>query len=184
VMKLFPTPLHGLHYVESSSYRDLRGAFARLFCADDLESLLGQRHIVHINHSHTMKSGAIRGMHYQLHPYSEMKFVRCLKGKVWDVALDLRTGSKTFLQWFGIELTPDNERMMVIPEGFAHGFQTLEPNSELLYLHTAPYMPSHEGGVRYDDPRVSIKWPMSVSDISSRDSQHVLLGDHFMGITA
>jgi dTDP-4-dehydrorhamnose 3,5-epimerase len=111
-----------------------------------------------------------------------MKLVRCLKGRVWDVAIDLRHNSPTFLRWHAEELTPFNGKMMAIPEGFAHGFQVMEPESELLYLHTAFYTPSAEGALRYDDPKLDIKWPLSVTDLSQRDAQHPFIDSEFTGI--
>jgi dTDP-4-dehydrorhamnose 3,5-epimerase len=121
-------------------------------------------------------------MHFQYPPHAEMKLVRCLKGRVWDVAVDLRYRSPTFLQWHAEELTPNSGRMMVIPEGFAHGFQVLEPDSELLYLHTAPYTPSAEGGLRHNDPKLGIHWPLHVTDLSERDAAHPLIGEAFQGV--
>jgi len=121
-------------------------------------------------------------MHFQTPPHSEMKFVRCIRGRVWDVAVDLRQGSPTFLRWHAEELSPEPAAMMVIPEGCAHGFQVLEPESELLYLHTAHYERTAEGGVRHDDPRVGIQWPLEVVDLSPRDRAHPLLEATFPGI--
>jgi dTDP-4-dehydrorhamnose 3,5-epimerase len=121
-------------------------------------------------------------MHFQKSPYAEMKLVRCLRGRVWDVAVDLRAGSPTFLKWHAEELTPDNARMLVIPEGCAHGFQVLEDNSEILYLHSAPYIPEAEGGVLYDDPRLGIRWPLPVADVSVRDLEHEPIALNFSGI--
>lgn len=130
----------------------------------------------------TTSPGAIRGMHFQNPPYAEMKLVRCLRGRVWDVAIDLRAGSETFLRWHAEELSAENRLMMAIPEGFAHGFQVLEPESELLYLHTAVYHRSSEGGVPFDDPRLAIRWPLPVTDVSVRDAQHPPITQHFTGI--
>jgi dTDP-4-dehydrorhamnose 3,5-epimerase len=126
--------------------------------------------------------GAARGLHYQHGPHAEMKLVRCLKGKVWDVAADLRAGSSTFLKWHAEELSAENARMMLIPEGFAHGFQVLEEDSKLLYLHTAYYASSAEGGVRPTDPRLSIRWPLAMQDLSDRDRNHPLLTSDFTGL--
>lgn len=167
---------------ESQAYKDERGAFARLFCEQALSSVLGGRKIVQINHSCTEAVGAVRGLHFQYAPYAEMKLVRCLKGKVWDVAVDLRHQSINYKRWYAQVLSPQNAHMMVIPEGFAHGFQVLETGSELLYLHTAFYKPEAEGGVRYDDPELSIAWPLPVTDISARDSSHVFIDTSFRGI--
>jgi dTDP-4-dehydrorhamnose 3,5-epimerase len=122
-------------------------------------------------------------MHYQHPPHAEMKLVRCVKGGVWDVAVDLRAGSPTFLQWHAEELTPQNARMLIVPEGCAHGFQALEPDSELLYLHTAFYTPEAEGGVAHDDPRLAISWPLPVVDLSTRDRAHPQIMPSFSGIS-
>jgi dTDP-4-dehydrorhamnose 3,5-epimerase len=167
---------------ESQIFKDERGAFARLFCEQELSAVLGVRKIVQINHSCTEAVGAVRGLHFQHTPHAEMKLVRCLKGKVWDVAVDLRANSSNFKRWYAQELSPQNAYMMVIPEGFAHGFQVLEAGSELLYLHTAFYKPEAEGGVRHDDPALGITWPLPVTDISKRDSSHAYLDTSFRGI--
>jgi dTDP-4-dehydrorhamnose 3,5-epimerase len=161
---------------------DTRGRFARLFCGRTFEEVLGQRSIVQINHSHTSIEGTVRGLHFQYPPHSELKIVHCLSGRIWDVAVDLRYNSPTFLQWFAQELTPANGRMMIIPEGFAHGFQVLEANSELLYLHTAFYNPEAEGGLRYSDPKLKISWPLYVTDTSPRDATHPLIDSNFKGL--
>jgi dTDP-4-dehydrorhamnose 3,5-epimerase len=182
MMKKCFTPIAGLSVVETTPHTDARGSFARLFCAQELAELLGQRQIVQINHSRTTTVGSVRGMHFQHPPHAEMKLVRCLKGRVWDVAVDLRQHSPTFLHWHGQELTPTNTYMMIIPEGFAHGFQVLEAESELLYLHTAFYTPEAEGGLRYDDPRLAITWPLPVADLSRRDQSHPLINSEFQGI--
>lgn len=181
-MKIIETPIAGVHVIETAPIADNRGSFARWFCAGELSSLLGSRTIVQINHSKTVKIGSIRGMHFQKPPHGEMKLVRCLRGRVWDVALDLRAGSPTFLQWHAAELSAENGLMMVIPEGCAHGFQVLEANSELLYLHTAFYEPSSEGGVNYADPLAAIKWPLPPAEMSSRDAHYPLLNAMFKGI--
>lgn len=181
-MKIHRTSIHDLVFTESHAFKDDRGSFARIFCEQDLSPVIGRRRIVQINHSFTQAVGAIRGMHFQTSPNAEMKLVRCLKGKVWDVAVDLRPTSTSYKLWFAQELTPDNSYMMVIPEGFAHGFQVLEAGSELLYLHTANYSPESESGVRYDDPELGIAWPMPVTDISRRDSNHAYIDSNFTGI--
>ena len=184
IMNIMSTPIPGLMVVETTPHIDARGAFARFYCERELAELIGTRRIVQTNYSRTTLVGAIRGMHFQHPPNAEMKLVRCLKGRVWDVAVDLRRDSSTFLYWHAEELTSDNARMMVIPEGFAHGFQVMEAESELLYLHTAFYTPEGEGGVRYDDPRLSITWPLPVTDLSARDSRHPLIETDFNGIDA
>lgn len=168
--------------METKFLGDKRGAFARIFCHRDLKFAIGNREIVQANFSITESCGGVRGMHFQYPPHSEMKLVRCIKGRVWDVAVDLRAGSSTFLQWHAEELTPENARMMIIPEGCAHGFQVLEAYSELLYLHTYYYTPEAEGGLAHDDPCVKISWPLSVTDLSARDSSYPLLPSNFSGI--
>lgn len=181
-MKIVCTKIEGVFVIENDPFIDSRGAFTRLFCEKEVSSILGNRHIVQINHSITRAIGAIRGLHYQVPPFAEMKMVHCLKGKVWDVALDLRHGSPTFLQWHSEELTPENAKIMVIPEGFAHGFQVMNENSELLYLHTAFYEKSAEEAIRYDDPNLSIHWPLAFTDISERDKNHPIINKLFTGI--
>ncbi len=170
--------------VETKYFTDARGVFGRLYCTAELTSIIGSRQIVQINHSSTAAVGAIRGMHFQHPPHAEMKLIRCLKGRIWDVAVDLRAGSPTFLRWHAEELTPNNACMMVIPEGCAHGFQVLEADSELFYLHTSSYNPASEGGLRHDDPRLGIDWPLPPVDISYRDLSHPLLNQDFPGISS
>lgn len=181
-MRAQPTRLDGVMVIEADPRRDERGMFTRLFCTAALAPWLGERHVVQINQSRTHRQGAVRGMHFQHGAHAEMKLVRCIRGRVWDVALDLRAGSPTFLHWHAQELSADNQQMLLIPEGFAHGFQVLEPDSELLYLHTAAYHAAAEGGVRPDDPRVAIDWPLPLVDLSERDRSHPLLGPDFHGI--
>ncbi|HUF81700.1 MAG TPA: dTDP-4-dehydrorhamnose 3,5-epimerase family protein [Burkholderiales bacterium] len=181
-MTIHRTPIAGVHVVEGDASVDHRGSFARLFCGKELAGIIGERHIVQINHSRTRRPGAVRGMHYQRAPDAELKMVRCLSGAVWDVAVDLRAGSPTFLEWHAEELTSENGRMLVLPEGCAHGFQVLREDSALLYLHTSFYNPEAEGGVRYDDPRIGIAWPLAVSDVSVRDRGHPLLPADFAGL--
>lgn len=174
-MNILDTPIADVKIVQSSPHHDARGAFARLFCAEELRPVLGHREIAQINHSKTSHTGTVRGMHFQNPPHAEMKLVRCLRGRIWDVAVDLRSESPTFLQWHAQELTQDDGQMLVIPEGFAHGFQALEPDSELLYLHTAYYNPPSGGGIRHDDPRLAIAWPLPPRDLSARDLTFPLL---------
>jgi dTDP-4-dehydrorhamnose 3,5-epimerase len=181
-MKIHQTPIPDLVLAESQLFKDERGAFTRLFCEKEMTCIIGSRSIVQINHSRTELVGSVRGLHFQRTPHAEMKLVRCLKGKVWDVAVDLRSNSAYFKQWYARELSPQNAHMMVIPEGFAHGFQVLEAGSELLYLHTAFYNPDAEGGVRYDDPELGIVWPLNVTDISARDSSHAYIDSSFRGV--
>lgn len=182
-MKIIDTAIQGVQIIESAEFQDERGAFSRLFCAQELAPVLGQRHVVQINQSLTCKIGAIRGMHYQKAPRAEMKIVRCLKGRVFDVAVDLRQGSATFLQWVALELSPKKHNAFVIPEGCAHGFQVLESNSELLYLHTTYYTPACEGAIHFSDPKIGIQWPLPPSDVSARDLNHPFLNERFSGFS-
>ena len=182
-MDLHATAIPGVTIVETKSFEDTRGWFYRAFCRQELCSILGERQIVQINISRTEKEGAIRGLHFQYPPYAEMKLIRCLRGAVWDVAIDLRKGSPTFLRWHAEKLSSSNFYMIVIPEGCAHGFQVLEPGSELLYLHTAPYQPQAEGAIRYNDPKVGIAWPLSPVNVSERDASHPLTKSDFEGVT-
>jgi dTDP-4-dehydrorhamnose 3,5-epimerase len=181
-MNILDTPVADLKVVQSLPHCDARGVFVRLFCAEELQPLLGLRQIAQINQSRTSHAGAVRGLHFQRPPHAEMKMVRCLRGRVWDVAVDLRAGSPTFLRWHAQQLAQDDAQMLVIPEGFAHGFQALEPDSELLYLHTAFYHQPSEGGLRHDDPRLAITWPLPPRDLSTRDLAHPLLGADFTGV--
>jgi len=181
-MKITPTPLHGALTVDTSGFQDDRGKFVRFFCSEELKDVLGKRIIKQINYSLTVKKGTIRGMHFQCPPKAETKLVRCTQGSVFDVVVDLRKGSETFRQWYGEILSGENMKMLYISEGFAHGFQALEQNCEMLYLHTEFYTPSSEGGIRYDDPAVGIQWPLKVSDVSDRDCNHSLLTSDFAGI--
>ena len=181
-MKITQTALPGVVVVETTPFADHRGAFACLYSEPDLAQVIAGRRIVQINHSRTSAVGSVRGMHFQYPPQAEMKLVRCLRGRVWDVALDLRAGSPTFLGWHAEELAPDSARMLVVPEGCAHGFQVLEAESELLYLHTALYAPDAESGVSCKDPRLGIAWPLPVDGLSHRDSGFAPLAANFLGI--
>ena len=181
-MKLVPTAIAGVFVAQTNAFQDNRGAFARLYCETELAEAVAGRQIRQINHSRTAAVGAVRGMHFQFAPDAETKMVRGLKGRVWDVAVDLRKGSPTFLQHHAQELSPSNALMLVIPEGCAHGFQVLEPDSELLYLHTANYTPGAEGGVRFNDPVLNLPWPLQITDLSERDKKHPLLNKNFQGI--
>jgi len=174
--------IDGLVITERKLIKDERGSFYRAFCDEDLRPILNGRTIKQINISRTMKVGAIRGLHFQKPPHAEMKLIRCISGKVWDVAVDIRQNSPTFLQWHAEELSGENGKMIIIPEGFAHGFQVLESESQLLYLHTESYAPQAEGGLRYDDPHLGIIWPLQISEISPRDSNHPLITNDFRGI--
>lgn len=182
-MKFIETNLKNLYIIEPELLKDERGLFYRVFCRNELKEIEHVKEIVQINQSLTKKKGSLRGMHFQYPPKAEIKIVKCLYGSVFDVAIDLRKNSPTLLQWHGEVLSAENKKMIYIPEGFAHGFQTLENNSELLYLHTEFYSPKYEGGIRYNDPRINIKWPLEISYISNRDNEFNLLDNNFLGIS-
>lgn len=177
------TPIQGLKTIQRNPIGDHRGYLERVFCTHELATLLPDgAGIVQINHTLTTKSGTVRGMHFQHPPHAEIKFVSCLKGRVFDVAVDLRSGSSTFLHWHAEMLTADNYKTLAIPEGFAHGFQTLTENVEMLYLHTTAYEPSAEEGVNATDPRLNIQWPKAFTERSPRDLGHPFIAQEFAGI--
>lgn len=175
------TPISGLKLIERKSLSDQRGFFERLFCIRELESMMNDRSIVQINHTFTAKRGVVRGLHFQHPPHAEMKIVTCLQGEIFDVAVDLREGS-SFLQWHAELLSAGNFRTLVIPEGFAHGFQALTDDCELIYLHTARYDPKEEGGLSPLDPRLAIEWPLAISELSDRDKSHPMIDESFKGL--
>jgi dTDP-4-dehydrorhamnose 3,5-epimerase len=181
-MKILPTPLQDAFIIEAEPFVDHRGQFARIFCQEELKQVRHTEQIVQINHSLTKKKGAVRGMHFQHPPKSEIKIVKCISGSVFDVIVDLRGDSPSFLQWHGEILSDENLKMMYIPEGFAHGFQTLREDTELLYMHTEFYSPEHEGGVRYNDPRINIAWSVEVTEISDKDQSYFFLPEDYRGI--
>lgn len=177
----YPTPLAGLKLIERTILEDGRGFFSRFFCETTLQQL-GMKPIMQINHTLTKKTGTVRGLHFQHPPHSEIKIVSCLRGTVIDVAVDLRKGSPTFLQWYSVELSAENHRSLFIPEGFAHGFQTLTADCELIYLHTANYSPSHESALNPLDPKLAIQWPLEICEISDRDKSHPMIRNDYEGI--
>lgn len=183
-MKITKTSISGVVVIETAKFLDPRGEFMRLYCDEELAQIIGARRIVQVNHSKTLNIGTIRGLHYQKSPHAEMKLIRCLRGRVWDIAVDLRAGSPTFLQWHAEELSSENMKMMVIPEGCAHGVQILEEGSELLYLHTEFYAPRADGRVRYNDPLLNIKWPLEATEMSIPDRGQPNLPSNFSGLIA
>lgn len=165
------TPISGLLIAHRAPKIDQRGEFTRIYCATDFMGAALIKPIVQINHSLSLTRGTVRGLHFQHHPFSEDKIVSCLAGKIFDVAVDLRKGSPTFLRWFGIILSDKNRMSLVIPAGFAHGFQALDDHSEVLYFVTAPFDAQSEGGLNPLDTRLGIKWPLSCTSISERDKE-------------
>lgn len=168
-MKFLPLDLTGAFLIDLEKRGDDRGFFARFFCENEFAQHGLVTRFVQINNSLTSKKGTLRGMHYQLPPAAEVKVVRCTRGALYDVILDLRPHSQTFGRWFGEELTAENRRMMYVPEGFGHGFVTLEPDTEAIYLVSAPYSPAAERGIRYDDPKFGMRWPLTPTEISDKD---------------
>ncbi len=178
----FATPLSGLTRIERHKLTDKRGYFSRLFCADELTAAGWTSPIAQINLSHTTHCGTVRGMHYQRPPHTEMKLVSCLQGEVWDVAVDLRHGSPTFLHWHAQHLSADNGCALLIAPGFAHGFQTLSDDTVLLYCHSAAYTPDAEAGLHPLDTRLAIAWPLPPAQLSPRDASQALLTPNFEGV--
>ena len=181
-MKLQETKLNGSFLIKRENYKDKRGSFDRIFCQTNLKNLLKTKNICQINRTFTKKEGTIRGLHFQYPPYAEAKIVSCLRGKVWDVAIDIRKGSPTFLKYHSVILSEENSESFFIPEGFAHGFQTLTNDCEMLYLHTADYNLESEGTINALDHRLKIKWPKIITDRSERDNNQPMLKENFLGI--
>jgi dTDP-4-dehydrorhamnose 3,5-epimerase len=180
--EISPTPLAGLFTVRRLRLGDARGSLTRLFCADELRAAGWPHPIAQINHTVTAQAGTVRGLHYQNPPHSEAKLVSCMRGEVWDVAVDLRAGSPTFLQWYAQQLSAENGMALLIPQGFAHGFQALTDNVEMLYFHSHPHVPAAEGGVHPLEARLAIAWPLPVTGLSARDAAHAPLGVGFTGL--
>jgi dTDP-4-dehydrorhamnose 3,5-epimerase len=166
------TKLKDAFIIEIKKIEDERGFFGRSWCKREMEEHGLNSNVVQQNTSLSKMKGTIRGLHYQKHPYEETKLIRCTKGAIFDVIIDLRKDSPTFLQWMGVELTEDNYKMLYIPEKFAHGFLTLTNNSEVTYLVTQFYSPGVEGGIRFDDPVFNIQWPVPVEVVSDKDKSH------------
>lgn len=174
--------LGGLKLVERQCMGDARGFLARLFCGEELAAAGWTKPVAQINHTYTARLGTVRGMHFQYPPHAEMKLVTCIRGEVWDVAVDVRADSPSFLHWHAERLSADNHRALLIPEGFAHGFQALTNDVELIYCHGSPYMPKAEGGLQPQDPRLAITWPLPIGDLSVRDAAHSLIEGGFRGL--
>jgi len=162
-------PINDALLIETKINEDERGSFSRFFCSDELNSILNESKILNINFSHSKKKGTIRGLHFQKNPHQEKKFIRCISGRIFDVIVDLRKDSSSYLSWYGVELNAIKKNMLYVPEGFAHGFQTLEDNSEIIYFVSNYYSPVSEGGYRFNDPVFKIKWPLDVTEISYKD---------------
>ncbi len=171
-MQFHKTPLRGAYVIDLDKREDERGFFARFYCTSEFAKLGLESDFIQVNNSLSVKQGTLRGLHYQVAPREEAKLVRCIRGALWDVILDLRPDSETFGKWYGQELTADNRRMMYVPKGFGHGFVTLEDNTEALYMVSEVYSSTHERGIRWNDPRFKIEWPFQPIVISDKDKEH------------
>lgn len=183
-LKIHDAPLSGLKLVERQQMGDERGFLERLFCHDELAAAGWVEPVAQINRTWTARKGTIRGMHFQNPPYAEMKLVICLRGAIWDVVVDVRTNSDSLLDWHGETLSADNRCAMLIPKGFAHGFQTLTDDVELVYCHSQTYTPTAEAGLHPLDKRLAISWPLPLPILSVRDNNHPMIEEHFSGVIA
>jgi dTDP-4-dehydrorhamnose 3,5-epimerase len=181
-MKFYKTELPGAYVIRPEPFKDHRGSFARLYCADEMLEIGHYKPIVQVNHSVTEKIGVIRGMHYQAPPSAEIKIVKVTKGVVFDVIIDVRKGSPTFLKHHTEVLSSTKGNALYIPEGFAHGFQTMTKGCEVMYFHTALYGPKDSKVIRYDDPAIRIMWPIEVTGISEQDRECPWLNKRFEGV--
>lgn len=181
-MKFNSLPLLGAFTIDVQPFEDDRGFFTRTFCEKEFAAHNLIEHFVQANHSGTKGIGVMRGMHFQNTPHCEVKLVKCVQGEIFDVIVDVRKGSPTFLKWFGANLTAANKRMMYVPAGFAHGFQSLTEYSEIVYMVSAFYNKESEGGVKYDDPEVNIEWPLPVSLVSDKDLKIQYIDPSFQGV--
>lgn len=168
-MKFIETKLRGAFVIEIEPIRDERGFFARGFCIDEFARYGLNPGIAQINVGYNAQAGIVRGMHFQRAPHAEVKIVRCTAGAIHDVIIDLRPESPTFKQWVGVELSAENRRTLYVPEGFAHGYQSLRPDTEMYYMTSQRFAPTHATGVRHDDPEFAIEWPLPVTLMSNAD---------------
>lgn len=180
--EVIDTPLAGLKMVRRQRLGDSRGFLSRLFCAEELAATGFDRPIAQINHTFTARQGTVRGMHFQRPPHAEIKLVSCVRGEVWDVAVDVREGSPTFLRWHAARLSADNGQALLIPAGFAHGFQALTDDVELLYCHSAAHAAQAEAGLNPMDERLAVEWPLPIAELSARDTRHPPITDTFQGV--
>ena len=181
-MEFIPSNIDGLYTIGLKKLVDDRGLFARTYCKNEFQQIGFDKEFVQFNHSFNKQKGTIRGMHFQQMPFAETKLIRCVQGAVYDVAVDIREGSPTFLHWFGVELSEENMLSILIPEGFAHGFQALEDNSALIYHHTAFYTPNADAGLRFDDPALNIDWKLPPVNVTEKDKNYKLIDKDFKGI--
>ena len=176
------TSLKDLYKIEQKPIEDERGFLSRFFCAEEFKEIGFTKPIAQMNHTFTKQKGAVRGMHFQNSPHTETKIITCMRGEVFDVAVDIRKNSPTFLQWHAEILSEKNQSSLYIPDGFAHGFQTLTENCELLYIHSSSYQPDAEGALNALEPKLSIDWPLEITEISERDRNNPMISSEFKGI--
>ncbi|APP84870.1 dTDP-4-dehydrorhamnose 3,5-epimerase [Xanthomonas hortorum pv. vitians] len=181
-MIFHPTPLAGAFVIEPEQRGDARGWFARVFCTQEMAQAGLVDQFVQVNNSFNAQAGTLRGMHYQLPPAAEVKIVRCIRGALWDAIVDLRPDSRTYLQWYGTELTAENRLALYVPRGFAHGFITLQPQTEAFYFANAMYTPQAERGLRWNDPRLGLQWPLEPQLVSDKDAAWPDFNEHQHGI--
>lgn len=181
-MKIIPIPMDGAFLVEQENRVDDRGFFARAFCKHEFDAVGISFNPIQMNNSLSLKKGTLRGMHYQLPDASENKFVRCTRGSFYDVIIDLRPDSSTFLKWYGVELSDENRLAIYVPKGFAHGFLTTQDNSEALYMVDHVHDQLLERGIRYDDPLIAIKWPIEIFEVSEKDKSWPNFNNEFHGV--
>lgn len=177
-----PTALAGAYLIELERRGDERGFFARAFCRDEFASAGLETRFAQMNDSLSARAGTLRGLHFQLPPAAEVKVVRCIRGSLWDCIVDLRPASPSYLQWIGVELSAENRRMLYVPRGFAHGFVTLQDDTEAFYLVSDRYAPEHERGLRWDDPRLGIRWPRAPVELSAKDAAWPALDAEALGL--
>lgn len=171
-MKFIETPLKGSYIIEAEPIEDERGSFARSWCQREFAEHGLNTRVVQCNISFNRKRGTLRGMHFQIEPFAEAKLVRCTRGAIYDIIIDLRENSPSFKRWFSVKLSETNQKMLYIPEGFAHGFQTLKDNTEVFYQMSEFYYPEYSRGLRWNDPFFSIKWPDGERIISKKDQEY------------
>jgi len=181
--EILSTPMAGLTLLQRHPLGDSRGYLERMYCENELQSLLPGLRVAQANRTLTLGRGTVRGMHWQAPPHAEIKLISCLRGSVLDVAVDVRRGSPTFLRWHAEILSAENHRSFLLAEGFAHGFQTLTDDCEMLYFHSAAYAPGAERGLHPQDPRLAIAWPLPVAGLSPRDAAHPPLDTDFSGFS-
>lgn len=181
-MKFIDTDLKGAYVIDLEPRKDDRGFFARTFCKREFNEIGHTKEFVQFNHSMSAQKGTLRGMHFQIPPSAEIKLIRCIRGKVFDVIIDLRAGSPTFLKHIGVILSEENMKMIYVPEGFAHGFQTLEDNTQMIYHHTEYYTPENERGLHHQDPVLNIGWPLAPLNLSDKDQKYPFIETNFKGI--